>query len=265
MVLKNIPQVLTIAGSDSSGGAGLNADTRLFTLEHVYAATVLTGITAQNTSGVQQAQAVTPELLTAQLVSVFSDLDIKVIKTGALFNEAIVKTISDYIIQIPSIPLIIDPVMIAKGGAKLLSDDAVTILVKKLLPLAYLITPNTKEAEVITGITISSKEDMLIAAKIIQELGAQNVLVKGGHMSGKNVIDLLYTKNGDIHWYESPRINTIRTHGTGDTLSAYITAKLAKNMTLEEIMPLANTYMAKVIGQGILVGHGHGPLNLWAK
>lgn len=265
MALIEIPQVLTIAGIDSSGGAGVNADTRLFALEEVYAATVITGVTAQNTYGVQSLSATDEELLIAQLDSVFSDLDIKAMKTGALFNAQIVKTLVSYLPKVANIPLVIDPVMVAKGGAKLLSDEAIALLTHDLLPFAYLVTPNTAEAEVMTGISIENESDMLRAAKMIQELGADNVLIKGGHMKGETVSDLLYTSEGEAHWYHNPRFDTIRTHGTGDTLSAYITAQLAKGQYLADILPAATAYMSQVIQQEIHVGHGHGPLNLWAK
>ncbi len=264
MALEKIPQVLTIAGTDASGGAGLNADTRFFALAHVYAATVVTGITAQNTQGVQAMMPVSESLLRQQMKSVMDDLDIKAIKTGALFDENIVKTVADLVSEFPEIPLVIDPVMVAKGGAKLLSDAAIDLMIKALLPLADLITPNLEEAAVITGQSINSKDDMCQAAQAIQQLGAKHVLLKGGHGAEDTVSDLLYTADQQAYWYRSERFDTIRTHGTGDTLSAYITAGLAKGFTLPEIMPDAKVYMNQVIQNGIDVGHGHGPLNLWA-
>lgn len=265
MALAEIPQVLTIAGIDSSGGAGVNADTRLFALEHVYAATVITGVTAQNTYGVQALAPTEKDLLVAQLEAVFSDLDIKAMKTGALFDAQVVQTLVDYLPKVSEIPLVIDPVMVAKGGAKLLSDEAIQLLTHKLLPFAYLVTPNTAEAEVMTGIRIDDEADMLRAAEMIQALGVKNVLIKGGHMTGDTVADLLYTEAGQIYWYTNPRFETIRTHGTGDTLSAFITAHLAKGQELPDILAQATDYMSVVIQQGINVGHGHGPLNLWAE
>lgn len=266
MALIEIPQVLTIAGIDSSGGAGVNADTRVFALEGVYAATAITGLTAQNTYGVQAAEVVTPTFLSQQLISIFSDLEVKAIKTGALFDLNIVQTLANDLVDVvQEIPLVVDPVMVAKGGAKLLTDEAIAALISDLVPLAYLITPNMVEAEVMTGISIQSQADMVIAAERIQKMGAQHVLIKGGHMPGNQLVDLLYTQNGVQYWYESERVDTARTHGTGDTLSAFITARLAMNMSLDEIMPLANQYMKKVITNGIAVGHGHGPLNHWAK
>lgn len=264
MALKAIPQVVTIAGSDSSGGAGLNADTRVWALKGVYGATIVTGITAQNTRGVHAVQPVSASLLRQQLHDVFNDLDIQVMKTGALFTAEIVSTLADFLATQRQIPLVIDPVMIAKGGARLLSPEAITKLKDDLLPMAFLVTPNIAEAELLANMPIVGADDMVLAAERIQELGAKNVLIKGGHLNSRQISDVLLAENGDTYWYEKARIDTIRTHGTGDTLSAYIVAELAKKRSLLDIMPAAEAYMLEVIKQGIDVGAGHGPLNHWA-
>jgi len=265
MALIEIPQVLSIAGTDSSGGAGLNADTRVFALNHVYAATVVTGVTAQNTLGVTDIEPIQADMLTAQLNAVFSDLDIKAMKTGALFSKDVVETLVHNLQDKISIPLVVDPVMVAKGGAKLLSDDAVNVVKTKLLPLTYLVTPNIVEAELLADMSIKTKADMITAAKKMQSFGVKNVLIKGGHLSSSIVMDLLYTEQEEAVWYEKERVDTIRTHGTGDTLSAYVVAELAKGRALIDLMLDAQAYMTQVITQGINVGHGHGPLNHWAK
>lgn len=261
----DIPQVLSIAGIDSSGGAGINADVRTFDLLHTYSATVITGLTAQNTLGVQSILPTPIDMIEAQMTSVLADLSIKAIKTGALFNAEIVKTVGELGSRLSDeIPVIIDPVMIAKGGAQLLSDDAITALVSDLLPHAFLLTPNLLEAEVLTGKLATDKASMYDVATKLQALGVKNVLLKGGHGQGKIVQDLLLTEDGKSYWYDAERIITARTHGTGDTLSAYLTAGLAHGYKLADLMPGARRFMNQVIAREIAVGAGHGPLNHWA-
>lgn len=263
--MSEIPQVLSVAGVDSSGGAGINADVRTFDVLRTYSATVITGITAQNTLGVQHILPTPVDMIKAQMSSVMADLSIKTIKTGALFNADIVKTVGQLISDVAKdIPVIVDPVMIAKGGAQLLSDSAIDALVQYVLPHTFLLTPNLLEAEVITGKLATDKASMHAVALKLQTLGAKNILLKGGHGQGPIVQDLLLTVDGDVFWYEANRVETQRTHGTGDTLSAYLTAGLAHGHQLVDIMPGARRFMNDVIQNEIIVGAGHGPLNHWA-
>lgn len=258
-----VPQVLTIAGIDSSGGAGINADLKTFHNQKVYAATVVTGITAQNTLGVQAIEPMRPEMIMAQFESIFTDLKITAAKTGALFDEVRVQSVIDGLKKFPVKHLVLDPVMVAKGGAQLLEPAAIELFKNELLPLAEVITPNLGEAEVLLKRSIEGDLEMIAAAQDLQRLGAENVLIKGGHRQGMVVRDLMLFKNGQTSWYEAPRIDTIRTHGTGDTLAALIVAGLARNEELEAIMPAAKEFMNQAIQTTINVGHGHGPLNHW--
>lgn len=258
-----VPQVVTIAGIDSSGGAGVNADLKTFHNQKVYAATVVTGITAQNTLGVQAIEPTRPEIIMAQFESVFTDLEITAAKTGALFDQVRVHAVIEGLKKFPVKHLVLDPVMIAKGGAQLLEPVAIELFKHELLPLAEIITPNLAEAEVLLQRRIENDSEMIQAAKELQELGAENILIKGGHRQGGLVRDLMLFKNGQISWYEAPRIDTKRTHGTGDTLAALIVAGLARGEELTEIMPAAKEFMNQAIQATINVGHGHGPLNHW--
>lgn len=260
-----VPQVVSIAGIDSSGGAGINADTKTFHNQGVYAATIITGLTAQNTYGVQSIAPTNPAFILEQFDSIFSDLDITASKTGALFGveqvEAVIQGLRKYHVQ----NLVVDPVMIAKGGAKLLSDEAVITIKTQLFPLAQLITPNLEEAEVLVGYTLDSEKNLTKALYDLQNLGAKNILIKGGHRSLDNVKDTLLTSDGKIMNYDAPRIITNHTHGTGDTLSSYIVAHLARGEDLTHIMPRAKGFITKAIKKTIDVGHGHGPLNHWVE
>ncbi|MBB5888753.1 bifunctional hydroxymethylpyrimidine kinase/phosphomethylpyrimidine kinase [Lactovum miscens] len=260
-----VPQVLTIAGIDSSGGAGANADIKTFHNQCVYAATIITGLTAQNTYGVQSIDPVAPKFILDQFDSVFNDLEISATKTGALFGkeqvDAVVQGIKKYQIK----NLVVDPVMVAKGGAKLLSDEAVYSVKTQLFPMAQLITPNLEEAEVLVGYAIDSEINLINALHDLQSLGAKNVLIKGEHSSGDRVNDVLLTSTGEVITYRGTRINTNHTHGTGDTLSSYIVAHLAQGEEFTYIMPKAKEFINRAIGETIDIGHGHGPLNHWVK
>ncbi|QIL50283.1 bifunctional hydroxymethylpyrimidine kinase/phosphomethylpyrimidine kinase [Weissella coleopterorum] len=258
-----IPQVVTIAGIDSSGGAGINADLKTFHNQRVYAATVVTGITAQNTQGVQAIEPTQADIILAQFKSIFTDLDITAAKTGALFDQIRVQAVIDGLHQFPVKHLVVDPVMVAKGGVPLLETAAIELVKYELIPLAEVITPNLAEAEVLLEREIKSDQEMERAAKDLQNLGAQNVLVKGGHQAGTLVRDLMLFADGTMTWYEAPRIATNRTHGTGDTLAAFIVAGLARDEDLAVIMPRAKMFMNQAIQETIRVGHGHGPLNHW--
>lgn len=260
------PQALSIAGSDSGGGAGMQADLKTIQERHVFAATVLVAITAQNTLGVQDAFALPTTLIDEQFASLAADLAIKACKTGMLADVERVKAVVANLKRYNFGPLTVDPVMIAKGGAPLLSEAAVVTVRDELIPLATVLTPNLPEAEALTGLTITTDQQMRQAAEQLQTLGAANVIVKGGHEANPELAnDYVLLADGRSFWLSSPRLNTHNTHGTGDTLSACITAELAKGADVETAIRIGKTYVSAAIAQGIVVGHGHGPLNHWAQ
>lgn len=264
-MINSFPQTLTIAGSDSGGGAGMEADLKTMQMRHVFGTTVLVAITAQNTIGVQKAVPLSPEIIDAQFKSIVDDFQIRACKTGMLADSTRVHTVAENLKKYDFGPLVVDPVMVAKGGAPLLTEDAVKTVIDELLPLAYLVTPNLPEAEKLAGMKITSEDEMVTAAKKIQQLGPQNVLVKGGHLlQDSQASDFTLLHNGDHFWMNSERVHTKRTHGTGDTISSCIVAELAKGRTLEEAIRIAKHYVTATIIHTIQVGHGHGPLNHWA-
>jgi len=251
---------LTIAGSDSGGGAGIQADLKTFSALGVYGMSVLTSITAQNTIGVQGVHDLPPDFVGLQIDSVMQDIGADAVKTGMLSNAQIIKIVSKKIREYQVRNLVIDPVMIAKGGDRLLREDAVKELKEDLIPLAMVITPNFSEAEVLSGLRIQNIEDMKEAAREIYKLGAKNVLVKGGHLLSEEAIDLLY--NGQtFSEFKAERIDTKNTHGTGCTLSSAIAAELAKGKKIEEAVDIAKKYITLAIKHSLDLGHGHGPLN----
>ncbi|MFD1485023.1 bifunctional hydroxymethylpyrimidine kinase/phosphomethylpyrimidine kinase [Lacticaseibacillus baoqingensis] len=265
MTEEQFPQALSIAGSDSGGGAGMQADLKTIQSRHVFAATVLVAITAQNTLGVQQSLALPTAMIDAQFASLAADLQIRACKTGMLADVATVKAVVNNLKRYDFGPLTVDPVMIAKGGAPLLTEDAIAVVRDELLPLATLVTPNLPEAEKLSGLTITDQAAMRTAAKRLQALGAQNVIVKGGHLThADSANDYVLLADGSDFWLPARRVDTVRTHGTGDTLSACITAELAKGRSLPSAIRTGKAYVEKAITDGILVGHGHGPLNHWA-
>lgn len=264
-MINSFPQTLTIAGSDSGGGAGMEADLKTMQMRHVFGTTVLVAITAQNTIGVQKAVPLSPDIIDSQFKSIADDFKIRACKTGMLADSMRVHTVAENLKKYDFGPLVVDPVMVAKGGAPLLREDAVKTVIDELLPLAYLVTPNLPEAEKLAGMKITTEDEMVTAAKKIQQLGPQNVLVKGGHLlQDSQASDFTLLQNGDHFWMNSERIHTKRTHGTGDTISSCIVAELAKGRTLEEAIRIAKHYVTATIIHTIQVGHGHGPLNHWA-
>lgn len=265
IMINEFPQALSIAGSDSGGGAGMQADLKTMQMRHVFATTVLVAITAQNTLGVQDALPLPKKIIDEQFASLNTDLKIRACKTGMLADvptvEAVVANLKKYDFG----PLTVDPVMIAKGGAPLLSQDAITTVRDQLLPLADLVTPNLPEAEALTNLKIKTNQDMIEAGKRLQDLGPKNVLVKGGHFNDDSqASDFVLLADGTNFWMSSPRIDTKRTHGTGDTISACITAELAKGLGMEQAIRIGKAYVEATIRDEIQVGHGHGPLNHWA-
>lgn len=263
--MSKIKQVLTIAGSDSGGGAGIQADLKTFQERDAYGMSVLTAVTAQNTLGVQDVHPVPLKMVKAQWHSLFSDFNIRAMKTGMLVNEEYMQLIANLYKKQSSIPLVIDPVMIAKGGHSLMTEEAVTIMKEELAPLATVITPNIPETEALTDITIETKDDMEQAAHILKEKGTKNIVIKGGHFDNKEKAeDFLLLENGEEIWLTSERIQSDDTHGTGCTFSACIAAELAKGETVESAVRLAKDYIQAAIKDGLDIGQGHGPTNHWA-
>lgn len=254
-------RVLTIAGSDSGGGAGIQADLKTITLLGSYGMSAITALTAQNTQGVSAIHAIPPAFVAAQIDAVVSDIGVDVVKTGMLLNAGIIAVVAAAL-QEHALLTVIDPVMIAKGGASLLESAAVDALRRVLIPQAYLLTPNLPEAEALTGLTISNEEGMAAAARALQGLGAANVLLKGGHLPGDEAIDLLLC--GDtVHRFVAPRIATVNTHGTGCTFAAAIAAFLAQGWPLPEAVGRAKIYLTAAIASALPLGKGHGPVNHW--
>jgi hydroxymethylpyrimidine/phosphomethylpyrimidine kinase len=255
-----IRQALTIAGSDSGGGAGIQADIKTFHAHGVFGASVVTAITAQNTVAVTRAYDLPLDVIAAQLDAVFDDLDIAAAKTGMLSSSAIVETVAGALKRRGFERLVVDPVMISKSGYKLLRDDAIESVRKNLLPLALVVTPNLHEAELLAGIGIDSMDKMREAAVAIHGFGPKNVLVKGGHARFDEATDILFD-GVRFHSFQSDFIHTKNTHGTGCTFSAAIAARLALGEPLVTAVHKAKTYITRAIRNSLAIGHGHGPTN----
>jgi hydroxymethylpyrimidine/phosphomethylpyrimidine kinase len=249
---------LTIAGSDSSGGAGIQADIKTMTANGVYAMSAITALTAQNTTGVTGIMEVTPEFLSLQLEAIFTDIYPDAVKTGMVSSGDLIKTISSTLKKYNAQNIVVDPVMVATSGAKLISDEAIEILKAELLPLATVITPNIPEAEVLSGMTIKNEEDMIAAAKAIYEKFNCNVLLKGGHQIN-DANDLLYRDGGYV-WFKGKRIDNPNTHGTGCTLSSAIASNLAKGENLDDAVKHAKEYISGALAAMLDLGKGSGPL-----
>jgi len=254
------PRALTIAGSDSGGGAGIQADLKTFQAFGVYGASVLTALTAQNTRTVSAIEYLPPAFVTAQLDAVLGDIGGDAAKMGMIGNAAIAAALADCLDAQPIDKLVIDPVMIAKSGDALLTEDARRSLIERILPHAYVVTPNVPEAEVLAGMTIASAEAVHAAGPAIHALGPRYVLLKGGHLEGPEATDWLYD---GATWtaYGAPRIDTKNTHGTGCTYSAAIAAGLAWGLDVHDAVRQAKTYVTGAIEHALPVGGGHGPLN----
>ena len=256
---------LTIAGSDSSGGAGIQADLKTFAALGVYGASAITALTAQNTRGVTGIHDVPPDFIATQIDAVFDDLDVGAVKIGMLSLPATITVVADSLRRHKAKNIVLDPVMVATSGAKLISDDAIGALRRELIPLALVVTPNLPEAAVLTGASLARNEDeMTIQARELLTQGATNVLIKGGHATGAESIDVLIgDKLGTAVRLTAPRVATQSTHGSGCTLSSAIAAGLAKGLDLVEAVRAAKTYVAGAIANAdtLKVGHGHGPLH----
>jgi hydroxymethylpyrimidine/phosphomethylpyrimidine kinase len=250
---------LTIAGSDSGGGAGIQADLKTFAAHHVYGTSAVTAVTAQNTLGVTAWQALPADLVTAQIEAVIGDIGADAVKIGMLANAAIVEAVAAAIHDIDPPHVVLDPVMVAKGGDRLLEDDAVSTLRAELLPRVHLVTPNIPEAEVLAGVRIQSLDDMRVAGRRILTLGPRVVLVKGGHLDGPESIDVVCTADAEFE-LRGPRIDTKNTHGTGCTLSSAIAANLALGLDDREALTRAREYLEGALHYAPDIGRGHGPL-----
>ena len=251
-------RVLSVAGSDSGGGAGIQADIKTVTALGGYAATALTALTAQDTRDVHAIHEVPPEFVRLQIRVVLEDIGVDAIKTGMLHRKEVLIAVAD---EIPAgVPLVVDPVMVAKGGARLLDPDTIEILKRRLIAIATVITPNTPEAEILSGQTVRSVEDMARVGKALLALGPDAVLMKGGHLAGPELTDLLITAQS-VTPFTSARIETRHTHGTGCTLASAVATGLAQRLPLDRAVARARDYVAKAIGTAPGFGHGHGPLN----
>ncbi len=250
---------LSIAGSDSCGGAGIQADIKTMTANGVYAMTAITALTAQNTTGVTSILDSTPEFLHDQLEAVFTDIFPDAVKIGMVSSAALIREIAASLRKYQPKNIVIDPVMVATSGAKLISDDAISVLKEELFPLASVLTPNIPEAEVLSGMEIHNAKDMEEAAKAIGDAYHCAVLCKGGH-AVNDANDLLYT-DGEMIWIPGKRINNPNTHGTGCTLSSAIASNLAKGYPLTEAITRAKTYISGALAAMLDLGKGSGPMN----
>ena len=254
------PIALSIAGSDSSGGAGIQADLKTFQRFGVYGASALTLVTAQNTVGVRAVQLLRPELVEQQIAAVVEDLEVGASKTGALGSAELVEAVARSIRRHGLSPLVVDPVMISKHGDALLEKDAVDALKRLLFPLATLVTPNLHEASALLGRPVENEAQMRDAARALCDLGARAVLVKGGHLRGSEAVDLLYDC-GEFLRLAAPRVETPHTHGTGCTYAAAITALLARGESMAAAAREAKDFITRAIQSAPGLGHGHGPVN----
>lgn len=253
----NMKHLLTIAGSDSSGGAGIQADLKTFAAHGCFGMSVITAVTAQNTQSVKMVQNIDEKVVAAQIDAVFDDIRVDAVKIGMVSQINIINIIAERLTYYKPPIIVLDTVMVSKSGFDLLAPEACNALIKKLLPLATLATPNLPEAERIVGFAVQDREAMVRAAEKIVELGAQNVLIKGGHLV-KSADDFLYTKNGGM-WFSSEHIETKNTHGTGCTLSSALAANLARGLPLPEAVKESKAYVTLAIRNSLDIGKGCGP------
>ena len=251
-------QVLTIAGSDSGGGAGIQADIKAMSANGVFAMSVITAITAQNTEEVTDVFELPPAIVAAQIDAVFDDFEVSAVKTGMLGSAAIVEVVASMLKPQNITNLVVDPVMISKSGHALLKPDAIDTLKTKLFPLALLVTPNVYEAQQLSGIEIKSLADARRAAKVIHGFGCKQVLIKGGHLLAERATDLLYDGRF-FNVFKGEFVETPHTHGTGCTFASAIAAHLARGSSMNDAVQTAKTYLTEAIRHGLAIGHGHGP------
>ncbi len=258
-VRATVAKAMTIAGSDSGGGAGIQADLKTFAALGVYGTSALTAITAQNTVGVTAIHEIPTDVIIAEIEAVLTDIGADAVKTGMLSSAAIVETVAGEMERHNVRNLVVDPVMVAKSGDSLLQDDAVEAVRSTLLPLAAVVTPNIPEAEALTGLTISTNDDMRRAAEAVIGMGARGVVVKGGHLPGP-ATDLFYDGT-EFREFTAERIETANTHGTGCTFASAVAAGLARNLSVVDAVGQAKDYVTEAIRRSFAVGQGHGPLN----
>jgi hydroxymethylpyrimidine/phosphomethylpyrimidine kinase len=265
--MKKYRQVLTIAGSDSGGGAGIQADLKTFSAFGCYGMSAITAITAQNTCGVTAIHQIPDAIVAAQIRAVVDDIGVDAVKIGMLSSPSIIKVVAEQLQSCGNNNIVIDPVMVATSGDTLLQDDAISALKEILIPCAKVITPNIPEAEVLTEGTIETRGELLQAAEILLGLGPQAVLVKGGHLRMEDSPDCLLIRGKKPVWLEADRIETKNTHGTGCTLSSAIAASLASGHDLEQSVQKAKEYITLAIkaGKDYVIGHGHGPVKHFHK
>ncbi len=265
-------RALTIAGSDSGGGAGIQADLKTFSALGCFGMSAITALTAQNTTAVTGIQEVSPSFVAKQIDAVIEDIGVDVVKIGMLSSPEIIETVADRLRAHDVARIVLDPVMVAKSGDKLLRDESIDALKTKLIPIATIITPNMPEAEVLTGDRLNTNDDLERASKSLAELGSTAVLIKGGHFTTEDSDDCLYVQKEDepeIHWFTAKRVDSPNTHGTGCTLSSAIAAHLAKGYDIVDAVKSAKKYISEAIAVGATyqIGHGHGPVhhfyNLW--
>lgn len=256
---KTMIPTLTIAGSDSSGGAGIQADLKTMTAHKAYGMSVICALTAQNTTGVTDILNIPPDFITAQIDAVFTDIPPMATKLGMLSTGEIIRTVAAGLNKYHAPNIVVDPVMVAESGAKLLADDAAQALIDHLLPIATVITPNLYEAQILSGINITTHEEMSAAAQILAKLTPGAVLIKGGHLTGDASDLLLY--QGEEHWFSAPRIHNPNSHGTGCTLSSAIACRLAQGHSVPQAVQLAKEYLTDALSANLNLGQGKGPLN----
>jgi hydroxymethylpyrimidine/phosphomethylpyrimidine kinase len=252
-------RVLIAAGSDSGGGAGIQADIKAVTALGGYAATAITALTAQNTKGVFGVEGVSPTFIQQQMRVVLEDIGADAVKTGMLHDAATIEAVAEVLREHPGLPVVVDPVMVAQSGANLLQDSAVAALSERMLPLASLLTPNLPEAEVLTGLSIESEAEMAEAGRQLLRKGAKAVLMKGGHRAGEEMVDLLVTGAG-VTRFADPRIDTKETHGTGCTLASAIATGLAQGLPMETAVARARRYLRAALAAAPGFGEGQGPV-----
>ena len=257
------PRLLSIAGSDSGGGAGIQADLKTFAALGCFGMTAITALTAQNTLGVRAIHAVPGQMLRDQIDAVVEDIGVDAVKVGMLHSAETVRTVAAAIDRHGLSSVVLDPVMMATSGARLIDDEAQAVLVSALFHRASLITPNLDEAAMLVGQPLTSEADMEAAARRLLEMGARAVLLKGGHLPGETVSDLLLVREGPAHWMRAPRIRTVNTHGTGCTLSSAVAAHLALGAALMQAVELARQFVRGALeaGAAVRTGGGSGPLN----
>lgn len=262
--MKTYCKALTIAGSDSGGGAGIQADLKTFSALSCYGMSVITALTAQNTVAVTGIQSVPPDFIGLQIHTVLSDIGADAVKIGMLHSPQVIKAVADSLKEFSLPAIVLDPVMVAKSGDTLLRDDAVAALKSCLIPMATLVTPNLPEASVLLGRTVNSVRQMGDACQELAELGCGAVLLKGGHLEGKDCVDMLFeSRSGTLTELTGSRIDTVNSHGTGCTVSSAITAYLARGMVLEDAVHNAKKYITEALtaSSGIATGKGHGPVH----